>query len=68
LESSGGAGAEGRAAQIGVDEDAGGIDDGLKAGVGKFTKAFFCGGFDFFAGVVFVSEEKLAVAVDLSLG
>ena len=53
-------GSEGRASEISVNEHAGGVDYGLKAGVGEFAEAFLGGGFDFFAAVFFVGEEELA--------
>ncbi len=49
-----------------MNENAGGVDYGLKAGVGEFAEAFLGGGFDFFAAVFFVGEKELAVAVDFA--
>ena len=66
LEGSGGTGSEWRASEISVNEHAGGVDYGLKAGVGEFAEAFLGGCFDFFAAEFFVGEEELAVAVDFS--
>lgn len=49
LESTGSAGSEGRASEIGMNQDAGGIDDGLEAGIGKFDESLAGRFFDVFA-------------------
>lgn len=66
LKGPGCAGTEGRASEVGVNEDAGGIDDRLEAGIGKFAEALAGGFLDVFARMVFAGEEELAEAVDLA--
>jgi len=66
LECAGGAGAERGASKIGMDEDAGGVDHGLEAGVGKLTKTGLDCGLDGFARVLFIGEQELAEAIDFA--